>query len=98
MFDPNDKDPYVQTWNFGIEHRIEDWLLETTYVGKAGVHIGTRVGVNNPVPSTLPNPQSREPYPLFGSRPGCRRCRPFSPDYAHASGQGSRCNPPSQTP
>jgi hypothetical protein len=67
VFDPNDKDPYVQSWNLGIEHKLKDWLIETTYVGKAGVHLGTRVAVNNPLPSTLPNTQSREPYPLFGS-------------------------------
>src|SRR5206468_12545155 len=58
VFDPNDKDPYVQTWNFGIEHRIKDWLVETTDAGKAGVHIGTRVGVNSPLPRARPNPQS----------------------------------------
>ena len=66
VFNPADKNPYSQQWNLAVERKWRDWLLQTTYVGKTGVHIGIRVNVNLPEPSTLPNPERRRPYPVFG--------------------------------
>jgi hypothetical protein len=33
MTDPNLKTPYVQQWNFGIQHMIKDIVVEVRYVG-----------------------------------------------------------------
>ncbi len=66
VFDPSDKDPYMHEWNFGVERRFKDWVGEASYVGKAGVHVGLRHNVNDPVPSPEPRPELRRPYPLFG--------------------------------
>ena len=63
---PADKNPYSQQWNLAVEHKWRQWLVQNTYAGKMGVHIGIRANVNLPDPSPLPNPELRRPYPLFG--------------------------------
>lgn len=66
VFNPTDKNPYSQQWNLAVERKLGDWLLQSTYAGKAGRHIGIRVNVNQPEPSPAPRPELRRPYPVFG--------------------------------
>jgi hypothetical protein len=55
--------PYVQQWNFGIQHElITDLLVEVNYVGSKGTSLASFISGND----ALPGPgeiQPRRPYP-----------------------------------
>jgi hypothetical protein len=59
--------PYVQVWNIGIEQTVGNaWLFSATYLGSKGTHL-----VITPVMNIAPtpgsgNPQSRAALPQFG--------------------------------
>jgi len=55
--------PYMQNWNFGIEHQItESLLLELNYQGAKGTHLQSFLSSNDPLPGPGdPNPRRRYP-------------------------------------
>lgn len=61
------KTPYMQNWNFGIEHQIaQDLLVELNYQGSKGTHLGSFLSTNDPPPGPgAPDP--RRPFPQAGS-------------------------------
>lgn len=68
--DPHDRTPYVQQWNFGIQHSFgKNWLAEVAYAGNKGTKLDERVNINQ---AYLPNPlaitpiATRRPFPSFG--------------------------------
>jgi len=61
------KTPYMQNWNFGIEHQIsQDVLIELNYLGSKGTHLGSFLSTNDPVPGPG-DPDPRRPFPQAGS-------------------------------
>ncbi len=61
------KTPYMQNWNFGIEHQIaQDVLLELNYQGSKGTHLGSFLSTNDPLPGPG-DPDPRRPFPVAGS-------------------------------
>lgn len=68
--DPRDRTPYIQEWNFGIQHSFgSNWLAEAAYAGNKGTKLDERVNINQ---ASLPNPAAitpittRRPFPSFG--------------------------------
>jgi len=68
--DPRDRTPYIQEWNFGIQHSFgSNWLAEAAYAGNKGTKLDERVNINQ---AYLPNPAAitpittRRPFPSFG--------------------------------
>jgi hypothetical protein len=68
--DPRDRTPYIQEWNFGVQHSFgQNWLAEIAYAGNKGTKLSERVNINQ---AYLPNPanispiQTRRPFPSFG--------------------------------
>ena len=58
---PHDRDPYVQSWNFGIQRAITNTMLaEVAYVGTHGVHLLAPVDINQGPPG--PNEANEMPY------------------------------------
>lgn len=55
--------PYVQQWNFGIQHQlVADLLVEVNYIGNKGTHLSSFISGND----ALPGPgdiQPRRPFP-----------------------------------
>jgi hypothetical protein len=46
-FDDNNTAPYVQQWNFNVQHTFRsNWLLDVAYVGSTGQHLFLRQDVN----------------------------------------------------
>jgi outer membrane receptor protein involved in Fe transport len=60
--EPHNKTPYAQEWNLSIEHTFgRNWLLELSYNGSTGTHIGSRPNIDTP------NSQGVFPYPNYGA-------------------------------
>ncbi len=61
------KMPYMQNWNFGIEHQLaKDLVLELNYQGAKGTHLSSFLSTNDPEPGPG-DPNARRPYPQAGS-------------------------------
>ena len=59
--------PYMQNWNFGIEHQLtESLMLELNYQGAKGTHLQSFLSTNDPLPGPG-DPNPRRPYPQAGS-------------------------------
>jgi hypothetical protein len=75
--DPNQRDAYIQQWNFTIQHRLPgNVLFDVGYVGSKGTHLDTafdegNLAFNRPIvlvdPRTpgLPSVDARRPNQLF---------------------------------
>lgn len=59
--------PYMQNWNFGVEHQLtQTLLLELNYQGAKGTHLSSFLSTNDPPPGPgAPDP--RRPYPQAGA-------------------------------
>ncbi len=72
--DPSDRAPYVDNWNFGIQHSLFDrYLLEVRYVGSKGTHLPRNVEANPAVygpGATAQNADQRRIYAGCPSTPG----------------------------
>ena len=67
---PNDRTPYVEQWNLGIQHTFGPSILfEVAYVGSVGKQLNWRYNQNQatslPGPTNIPLAQ-RRPYPSWG--------------------------------
>ena len=65
-FIPNQKLPYSETWNLGVQHMFaQKYTLDVRYVGTRGIHlpVQTRLNAQSPVTST-------SFLPTFTSNPG----------------------------
>jgi hypothetical protein len=61
------KMPYMQNWNFGIEHQLaQDLVLELNYQGSKGTNLSSFLSTNDPLPGPG-DPNARRPYPQGGS-------------------------------
>jgi Carboxypeptidase regulatory-like domain len=59
--------PYMQNWNFGIEHQLaQDLLLELNYQGSKGTHLASFLSTNDAPPGPG-DPNPRRPFPSGGS-------------------------------
>lgn len=59
--------PYMQNWNFGIEHQLtQTLLLEINYQGAKGTHLSSFLSDNDPRPGPG-DPNARRPYPQAGA-------------------------------
>jgi len=59
--------PYMQNWNFGIEHQLtQSLLLEINYQGAKGTHLSSFLSDNDPAPGPG-DPNPRRPYPIAGA-------------------------------
>jgi hypothetical protein len=59
--------PYMQNWNFGIEHQLTATLLvELNYQGAKGTHLSSFLSTNDPPPGPG-DPNPRRPVPEAGS-------------------------------
>ena len=67
--DKRSRTPYVQEWNFGIQHTFaKDWLLDVSYMGNEGVKLPIRFDENYPTSDptgTIPY-ANRVPFKGFG--------------------------------
>lgn len=62
--------PYLQEWQFGIEHQFKGWLAEVDYEGNRGAHLPITLQENQIYPSPnccfgVANSQSLRPYPQW---------------------------------
>jgi hypothetical protein len=46
MPDPNLRSPYVQQWNFGIQHEVKNFVVELRYVGNHGTKLLRAIDLN----------------------------------------------------
>ncbi|MBX5495899.1 MAG: carboxypeptidase regulatory-like domain-containing protein [Bryobacteraceae bacterium] len=61
------KVPYMQNWNFGIEHQLtQALLLEINYQGAKGTHLSSFLNANEAPPGPG-DPNPRRPYPFAGA-------------------------------
>ena len=59
--------PYMQNWNFGVEHQItQTLLLELNYQGAKGTHLSSFLSSNDAAPGPG-DPNPRRPYPVAGA-------------------------------
>jgi len=59
--------PYMQNWNFGIEHQLtQSLLLEINYQGAKGTHLSSFLSSNDPPPGPG-DPNLRRPFPEAGA-------------------------------
>jgi hypothetical protein len=60
------KTPYMQNWNFGVEHQFaQDLLVTINYQGSKGTHLASFLNSNDALPGPgAPNP--RRPWPSVG--------------------------------
>lgn len=66
------RNPYVQTFYFGIHQAItSDTVLETSYSGSVGTHLYRTIDINQPMPGDPTTRDSRRPFfsqfPQFGA-------------------------------
>lgn len=55
--------PYLQSWSFGIEHEIDrNTILEATYTGSKGTHLGRKYDINQPLRSASLTPPFPRPF------------------------------------
>ena len=63
--DPNLRMPYVQQWNFNVQHQFTgDMVLTVAYVGTKGTKLRDQYNINQPVPGPAAV-ASRRPDPFF---------------------------------
>ncbi len=61
------KTPYMQNWNFGIEHQFaQDVLLEMNYLGSKGTHLSSFLNSNDAPPGPG-SPDPRREWPTAGA-------------------------------
>ncbi len=61
------KTPYMQNWNFGIEHQLtQSLLLEVNYQGAKGTNLSSFLSTNDPTPGPG-DPNPRRPFPIAGA-------------------------------
>ncbi|MFN3323827.1 MAG: carboxypeptidase regulatory-like domain-containing protein [Bryobacteraceae bacterium] len=59
--------PYMQNWNFGVEHQLtQTLLLELNYQGAKGTHLSSFLSNNDPTPGPG-DPNPRRPFPQAGA-------------------------------
>ena len=59
--------PYMQNWNFGIEHQItQSMVVELNYQGAKGTHLSSFLSTNDPPPGPG-DPNLRRPHPIAGA-------------------------------
>jgi hypothetical protein len=59
--------PYMQNWNFGIEHQLtQSLVMELNYQGAKGTHLSSFLSTNDPPPGPG-DPNLRRPWPQAGS-------------------------------
>jgi len=59
--------PYMQNWNFGIEHQItQSMVIELNYQGSKGTHLSSFLSTNDPAPGPG-DPNLRRPHPEAGA-------------------------------
>ncbi len=59
--------PYMQNWNFGVEHQItQSLMLELNYQGAKGTHLSSFLSSNDPAPGPG-DPNLRRRYPEAGA-------------------------------
>jgi hypothetical protein len=59
--------PYMQNWNFGVEHQLtQSLLLELNYQGAKGTHLSSFLSTNDPAPGPG-DPNPRRPFPIAGA-------------------------------
>jgi len=59
--------PYMQNWNFGVEHQLtQSLLLEVNYQGAKGTHLSSFLNANEAPPGPG-DPNPRRPYPAAGA-------------------------------
>ncbi|HYI93763.1 MAG TPA: carboxypeptidase regulatory-like domain-containing protein [Bryobacteraceae bacterium] len=59
--------PYMQNWNFGIEHQLtQSLLVELNYQGSKGTHLSSFLSSNDPPPGPG-DPNLRRPEPQGGA-------------------------------
>lgn len=59
--------PYMQNWNFGVEHQLtQSLLLEINYQGAKGTHLSSFLNTNEAPPGPG-DPNPRRPYPAAGA-------------------------------
>ena len=68
--DPNQRSPYIQQYNFGIQYEfVQDWLFDIAYVGNKGTKLNGFRNLNQR--AVVVNPDGSQaagarPYPSFG--------------------------------
>lgn len=61
------KTPYMQNWNFGVEHQFaQDLLVEINYQGSKGTHLASFLNSNDAPPGPG-NPDPRREWPAAGA-------------------------------
>ncbi|MDQ2711797.1 MAG: TonB-dependent receptor [Acidobacteriota bacterium] len=61
------KTPYMQNWNFGVEHQFaQDVLLEMNYLGSKGTHLSSFLNSNDAPPGPG-SPDPRREWPAAGA-------------------------------
>jgi len=59
--------PYMQNWNFGVEHQLtQSLLLEVNYQGAKGTNLSSFLSTNDPPPGPG-DPNPRRKYPQAGA-------------------------------
>lgn len=59
--------PYMQNWNFGIEHQLtQSLMLEVNYQGSKGTHLSSFLSSNDPAPGPG-DVNARRPFPKAGA-------------------------------
>ena len=68
--DPNQRSPYIQQFNFGIQYEfVQDWLFDIAYVGNKGTKLNGFRNLNQRTFTVNPDGSqvaSVRPYPSFG--------------------------------
>lgn len=71
---PNAKRPYVEQWGLSVDKTFAGMTFEVGYEGSHGLHNWERININqatlpapnDPNAATIPDIQSRRPFPNFG--------------------------------
>ncbi len=62
---PRMVNPYVQQWNFTVEHAFAGAGLRLSYIGTRGTKLGYGRELNAPLPSAAPFTPARLPFPQY---------------------------------
>lgn len=65
-FDPHLRNPYMQQWNFTLEHRALSSVFRASYVGMKTDQMVYYTDRNQPVPSVVPFRAERKAFPQLG--------------------------------
>lgn len=59
--------PYMQNWNFGVEHQLtQSLMLDVNYQGAKGTNLSSFLSTNDPAPGPG-DPNPRRPFPQAGA-------------------------------